>query len=110
MQTLSVNSILKPRKSSLKPSKRLPEVPELCVTMEDDTSPACNGSGSQKDLRDDVCELSDGLRIASTAGEVIALNGIANPVTSEADEKRRPSTVTFNETTQIIEIIGRKRK
>lgn len=109
MQTLSVNSILKPRKSSLKPRKRLPELPEVCVTMDETgvTTEAFKNEAFVKENEAEDKDLGEALHSIVSAGEVIAMNGMV--VTTDGDEKRRPSTVTFNETTQIIEI-GRKKR
>src|SRR5205823_3283814 len=117
---LTLEPILKPKKSSLRPpnkSSTASEVPEVSVTP--DSPSATTGSGG---VTSDVMGKNENTLPLDTNGEgnedvnstrtdheiEISMNGLS-PGGSDSDspERRKRSVVTFNETTQIIQI-GKK--
>jgi hypothetical protein len=104
---------LKPAKSSLKISKRLPEVPEVSITCESPDLPLSLRTLCEKeDAADEgIPAVDQGSNAVVEDADMIPMNGMPSPSLSESGspEKRRPSAVTFNETTQIIQIARKKR-
>lgn len=116
---LTLEPILKPKKSSLRsPNKSTSELPEVSVTP--DSPSATTGSGG---VTSDVMGKNENTLPLDTNGErnedvnssprtdneiEIAMNGLSpGGSDSESPERRKRSVVTFNETTQIIQI-GKK--
>ena len=119
-------SILKPKKSSLKQSSKPSSpstastscVPDVSVTPDSPPDAASRPSSNNSTH----IQSGDGLEAvysndAYSDGELdldsshrsnnIAMNGLSPVVIDDSPEKRRRSVVTFNETTQIIQI-GKK--